>query len=73
MLPRRQSGERPLHSNPVSDYATVAAEVAQRGAEELYPEPIRRFSPLASLIVLALLSLGSWAAILAAVASMLAK
>jgi hypothetical protein len=33
-------------------------------------QPGRRFSPLAALIVLTLLSLGSWAAIWAAVASL---
>lgn len=62
-----------MHSNPVSDYATVPAEVALRAAEEPYPEPVQRFSPLASLLILALLSLGSWAAIWAVVASLLAK
>jgi hypothetical protein len=66
-----------LHSNPVSHSAAGAVEVALRSAEDpaeaSYAEPARRFSPLASLIVVALLSLGSWAAIWAAATSLLAK
>ncbi|MGH7031258.1 MAG: hypothetical protein ACREE9_22450 [Stellaceae bacterium] len=62
-----------MNNNPVSDCATGAAEVALRSAEESHLELIRRFSPLASLIMVVLLSLASWAAICAVVASLLPK
>ena len=62
-----------MTSNPVSDYTTGAVEVALRSGEESHLEPVRRFSPLAALIMVVLLSLGSWAAICAVVASLLPK
>jgi hypothetical protein len=60
-----------LNSNPASDCPARGAGLALRSTEELSPEPVRRFSPLASLVVLTLLSLGTWAAIWAAVASLM--
>jgi len=60
-----------LNSSPASERPSGSAGVAPLSVEGSRPEPVRRFSPLASLIVLTLLSLGTWAAIWAAVASLL--
>jgi hypothetical protein len=66
----RPAGEKPLNSNPASERPAGGAGVAPLSAEGSRPEAVRRFSPLASLIVLTLLSLGTWAAIWAAIASL---
>jgi hypothetical protein len=60
-----------MHSNPVSDRATATARIALLSAEASAPEPIRRLSPLASLLVVLLSSLAGWAAIGAIIVSLL--
>jgi hypothetical protein len=62
-----------MHSNPASDRAHPAHGIALFTAETAQPEPIRRLSPLASMLVVALLSLGSWGAIWAIAAILLAR
>ncbi len=69
----RALGEEPLRSNFASDRAGDAANVVPFSAAASNPEPARRLSPLASLIAVVLLSLATWAAIGAAVGSLLAR
>ncbi len=61
-----------MNSNPASD---DPAGVDRRPfpAEGYAHKPGGRFSPLASLIMVTLLSLGTWAAIWAAVASLMRR
>jgi hypothetical protein len=66
----RLSGEEPLNRNPARDWPAGAADLVPLPAAGSEPEPARRFSPLVALIVLTLLSFGTWAAIWAAVASL---
>ena len=60
-----------MHSNPASDRATATARIALLPADASAPEPVRRLSPLASLLVVFLLSVASWVAIWAIILSLL--
>lgn len=60
-----------MNSDPASDYAAGTAEFMLGAAEVSHPESLQRLKPLASLLVIALLSLGGWAAIWACAAALL--
>jgi hypothetical protein len=60
-----------LNRNPAPDCRTRKASMVPLSAEGSAAEQVRRFSPLAALVVLTLLSLGTWLAIWAAVTSLL--
>lgn len=62
-----------MHANSAFDRAAGADDVAPLSAIRSNLKPARRLSPLVSLITVVLLSLATWAAIWAAVASLLAK
>ena len=72
-LSGRKFGEEPLNSSPASDPAPGAAEMALLVADEPALQTVYRVSPRASLLVLLLLSLGSWAAICAVAAALLTR
>jgi hypothetical protein len=63
----------PLNSNSASDRPARAAGAVPFATAGYMGEPVRRLSPLASLVVLTLLSLGGWAAIWATVFSLASR
>lgn len=62
-----------MHRNSAFDRAAGAPDIGPLAAADSDPEPVRRLSPLASLIAVTLLSLATWSAVWAVVVSLLSK